>query len=523
MGLMEVTGLGHTYGDKVLYKNADFELFKGEHMGVVGQNGAGKSTLIGILAGEIIPDESSVRRQPGIRVGHLDQYAAVDPNCTVLEYLKTAFSQLYALEAQVHGLYDQYAQTGEESLLRQASDGQTVLEARDFYTVDTKISKVAGGLGLEAIGLDRPIGTLSGGQRAKGILAKLLLEQPDVLLLDEPTNFLDKEHVDWLVEYLAAFPNAFVAVSHDFAFLNRVSTCICDVEAETIRKYHGKYEDFLIQKAHLREDHLRRYYAQQQMIRRTEEYIRKNIAGVNSKNAKGRRKRLENLERIAPPVFIGKPTIRFSEHPASIQKALSVTSLEVGYGEALLPRLDFSVAGGETLVITGFNGIGKSTLLKTLVGEIPHLGGSFRFAEQARIGYYEQDLRWRHGDATPIQVIGAAYPQLTEKQIRRHLAACGVKQDSVRQAISTLSGGEQSKVKLCRLILSPCNFLILDEPTNHLDEDTKEELRRALEAFTGSVILVSHEEGFYQGMADKIFQIDQGRCENQPPRYAGRI
>lgn len=509
MSLVEIEGLSHTYGDKVLYRNAAFQLYKGEHMGVVGQNGAGKSTLIGILAGEIIPDEGSLRWQPGIRVGYLDQYAAVDPDSTIQEYLKTAFSRLYALEEQVHGLYDQYAQTGEEALLQQAAEGQTVLEARDFYTVDTRIGKVAGGLGIEAIGLDRRMGTLSGGQRAKAILAKLLLEQPDVLLLDEPTNFLDKEHVDWLAEYLAAFPNAFVAVSHDPAFLDRVSTCICDVEAETIRKYHGKYGDFLPQKAHLREDHLRRYYAQQQMIRRTEEFIRKNIAGVNSKNAKGRRKRLESLERIAPPHFIGKPAIRFQEQSASLQKALCVKALEVGYDAALLPQLNFSVAGGETMVITGFNGIGKSTLLKTLVGEIPFLGGGFRFAEQARIGYYEQDLRWRNGNATPIQIIGEAYPKLTEKQIRRHLAECGVKQDSVRQAISTLSGGEQSKVKLCRLILSPCNFLILDEPTNHLDSDTKAELRRALDAFGGSILLVSHEEAFYQGLADKIFRIDE--------------
>lgn len=517
MSLVEIEGLSHTYGDKVLYKNAAFQLYKGEHMGVVGQNGAGKSTLIGILAGEIIPDGGEVRWQPGIRVGYLDQYAAVDPDNTILEYLKTAFSKLYTLEEQVHGLYDRYAQTGEDVLLLQAAEGQTVLEARDFYAVDTRISKVAGGLGLEAIGLDRPMGTLSGGQRAKAILAKLLLEQPDVLLLDEPTNFLDKEHVDWLVEYLAAFPNAFVAVSHDFTFLDRVSTCICDVEAETLRKYHGKYTDYLPQKAHLREDHLRRYYAQQQMIRRTEDFIRKNIAGVNSKNAKGRRRRLETLERIAPPLFIGKPAIQFQEQPASIEKALTVTALEVGYGKALLPQMNFTVAGGETMVITGFNGIGKSTLLKTLVGELPRLGGGYRFAEQARIGYYEQDLRWNDGNATPIQIIGAAYPKLTEKQIRRYLAECGVKQDSVRQAICTLSGGEQSKVKLCKLLLSPCNFLILDEPTNHLDSDTKEALRCALEAFSGSILLVSHEDAFYQGLADKIFQIDQGRREKQPP------
>lgn len=507
MSLLEVTDLTHTYGDKVLYKNAEFSLYKGEHMGVVGQNGAGKSTLIGILTGEVVPDKGSVSWQQNIKIGYLDQYARVNRSFTILDYLKTAYQDLYQLESEVQNLYEQYATTEDQTFLQRAFKGQTRLELRDFYSVDTKIDKVVTGLGLDAFGLCSQLSKLSGGQRAKVILAKLLLEQPDVLLLDEPTNFLDKEHVDWLVEYLYDFPNAFVVVSHDFGFLDRVTTCICDIEAETIRKYHGKYTEFLKQKEHLREDHVRRYQAQQQMIKRTEEFIRKNIAGTNSKNAKGRRKQLENLERIAAPTFTSKPTIHFKEISSDISKALVVENLEIGYDRALLPSLSFTVGGRDKLVITGFNGIGKSTLLKTLVGEISKLSGNYHFAKQVKIGYYEQDLNWENKAMTPVQIISNAYPSLTEKEIRKQLASCGVKKDSVRQAVSTLSGGEQSKVKLCRLLLSPYNFLILDEPTNHLDADTKKELQKALLSFEGSIILVSHEEDFYKNLTDQIFEI----------------
>lgn len=520
MSYLKVTGLSHSYGGKVLYKDASFTLYKGEHMGVVGLNGAGKSTLVGILTGSIIPDEGTIIWQPHIKTGCLDQQAADGGGLTVLEYLKTAYTPLYMLEQRVQGLYEQYALTGREEYFTQASDGQAKLEAQDFYSADLKTDKVINGLGLSVYGLDTPLKNLSGGQRAKVILAKLLLEEPDVLLLDEPTNFLDKEHVQWLAGFLNAFENAFIVVSHDFDFLEQISNCICDVEAQALRKYHGKYSDFLKQKEHMRADHIRRYNAQQQMIRRTEEYIRKNIAGNNSKNAKGRRKQLEHIARIAPPAFTAKPSFRFPEIPLPPQKALVAQGLSIGYKSPLLPPLDFTVQAGEKLVITGFNGIGKSTLLKTLMGKIPALSGSFTFSVQAVTGYYEQELYWPDAGRTPAQIISAAFPALSDKQIRRFLAGCGVKNDSVTQAVHTLSGGEQAKVKLCLLLIRPCNFLILDEPGNHLDADTKDELLCALQSFSGSVILVSHEERFYKRWADRVLKISSGRS-GQASRTGG--
>jgi len=508
MSLLEIMDMSHSFGDKRLYKQVSLELYKGEHLGVVGQNGTGKSTLIHILTGEVIPDEGTIRWQANLKIGYLDQYAMMDTNCSIREYLQTAYTELYQIEMKLHALYAESAATGDEALLHKAAEYQEQLDRNEFYAIDSQIDKIATGLGLDAIGCDRVIETLSGGQRAKVILAKLLLEQPDVLLLDEPTNFLDTVHIDWLSDYLMNSKQAFIVVSHNFAFLDKITTCICDIEGETIRKYYGKYTEFLKQKAHLREDHIRQYYAQQKKIEETEAYIRKNIAGVNSKNAKGRRKQLERIERITPPTFVSKPNFHFHELPLSVHKALEVNRLEVGYTTPLLPKLNFVVAGGEKFVITGFNGIGKSTLLKTLVGTIPSISGGFRFAAPVKVGYFEQDLQWDNDQLTPFQIISESYPQMNNKEIRRNLALCGVKDTHIMQTINTLSGGEQSKVKLCRLMLSEYNVLILDEPTNHLDAETKVVLQKALQQFKGSILLVSHEPAFYKGWADRIFNIE---------------
>lgn len=508
MSLLKVEHLSHSFADKKLYENASFELYNGEHMGVVGQNGTGKSTLIKILTGEIIPDKGKISWQSNVEIGNLDQYAEVDRQYTINEYLRTAFSDLFAMETKMHQLYEESAVKADNNLLMQAVEIQEQLETKDFYLIDSKIQKIVSGLGIDAIGTDRVIETLSGGQRAKVILAKLLLEQPNVLLLDEPTNFLDKEHVEWLADYLLTFTGAYMVVSHDESFLEKISSCICNIELGTIKKYYGTFSDFIKQKEHLRQDYIRQYQAQQKQIEKTEAYIRKNIAGVNSKIAKGRRKQLERMERLEAPVFTQKPAIQFRALPLIQHTVLEVNNLEVGYDCSLLPKINFSVIGGQKLVITGFNGIGKSTLLKTLMGIIPVISGDFHFSKQVKIGYYEQDLNWENGSWTPMEIISNAYPKLTKKEIFSHLARCGLKDKHVTQTIRSLSGGEQSKVKLCRLMLTPTNFLILDEPTNHLDAEAKEALQQALMAFEGSIIFVSHEAGFYQDWADKILNIE---------------
>lgn len=507
MSLLTVKNLTQGFTEKNLYKDAAFELYAGEHVGVVGQNGAGKSTLLNILLGHTIPDTGEIRWQKGTSLGYLDQQASIEAGVTIRDYLKTAFSSLYEAEREMLLCYEKMATEEDgESAARAASLQEQLLQS-DFYQIDSEIEKIANGLGLDAIGLDRLVSELSGGQRAKVILAKLLLQDPDVLLLDEPTNFLDKEHVEWFSGYLAALDNTFVVVSHDFAFLQRITDRILDIEFGTIKKYYGGYADFLRQKTFLREDYVRRYNAQQKEIERTEEFIRRNIAGIKTRMAQGRRKQLARMERIAPPGFTEKPSFRFETSENIPSEALKVEALEVGYYYPLLPPLNFSVMGGEKLVITGFNGIGKSTLLKTLVGDIEKLSGKFRFSEIAKVAYYSQDLVWEYPERTPIETFMDAFPKYNIKEARQKLARCGVRAAHAMQPLETLSGGEQSKVKLTLLIEQKGNFLVLDEITNHLDAETKGVLEAAIKAFSGSVILVSHEEKFYQSFADRVFDI----------------
>lgn len=510
MALLEVQNLSHSYEDKQLYKGSSFELYKGEHMGVVGQNGTGKSTLIKILLKEVLPDKGSIKWQPGVTIGHLDQYAIVNEEETIFNYLRTAFKDLYEMEAKLNKLYEEMAENYTDAIMNKVASMQEELEKGNFYAIDSTVQKVASGLGITAMGMDTCLKNLSGGQRAKVILAKLLLQTPEVLVLDEPTNFLDKEHVEWLSEYLKTFTGAFIIVSHDYDFLESVTTCICDIEFNKIKKYKGTYSSFLKQKEFLREDYIRQYNSQQKEIKKLEDYIAKNgVRASTAKMAKSREKKLDKIERIDKPEFNVKPHFRFNGVETTADVILEVNGLEVGYYYPLLPKMKFDIRNEEKVVITGFNGIGKSTLLKTLMGEIKPISGNFRFSETIKsIGYYEQDLKWENPDDIPLDIIGKEFPKLNQKQIRKNLADCGVRKEHVMQPVTTLSGGEQAKVKLCKIVIKPCNLLILDEPTNHLDVDTKEELKKAIKEFNGTVILVSHESSFYKDVATRIVSIE---------------
>lgn len=507
MSLLEITELSHTFGENELYRNAELALNKGEHIGIVGQNGTGKSTLIKICTEQVIPDNGRVVWQPNVTAGYLDQYAETKKQMTVKELLKSAFRDLYRIEQKMNFLYEEAAGGDARALNMAAKYGES-LENRDFYSIDTRIDQVAEGLGLPAIGLDRTIGEMSGGQRAKVILAKLLLEKPDVLLLDEPTNFLDREHVTWLAGYLSGLENAFMVVSHDYDFLERIANRICDIDNGKIVKYYGTYSEFLRKKTLLREDYIRQYSAQRKEIKKTEEFIRKNAAGRKAKMARGRQKQLDRMDKMeALEEKEIKPIFHFPDLPLTDMEHLWVKHLSVGYHYPVLKDINFSIKGGQKVVITGFNGIGKSTLLKTLVGQIEALQGNFSFSEQVRPGYYEQDLAWEDADRTPMEIVSDQYPELVNKEIRKRLARCGISSRHAMQPVGTLSGGEQAKVKMCLLTLKPYNFVILDEPTNHLDLLSKEALKTALEEFPGTVLLVSHEEKFYKDWAQKVIDI----------------
>jgi len=507
MSILEVKDLSHTYADHRIFNKASMDLYGGDKMGLTGLNGAGKSTFINILTEKIVPDGGYVKWNSKIRLGYLDQQATLAGGTDIRTYLRGAYAHLYETERlleETNALLSQNPPPENiDELVRRAGEYQDTLERTGFYSVSSEVERVAAGLGVTAIGMERQIDKLSGGQRAKIMLAKLLLERPDVLLLDEPTNFLDREHIDWLAKYLISFKGSFIIVSHDYHFLNRVTNCICDIENGHIYRYGGSYESFVKQKQQRQEAYAKNYAAQQKEIAKLEEYIDKNLTRAStSAMAKSRRKKLEKMERLDRPTAVSKPTFTFPYSPMPAKMMLEVKELYIGYDQILLPAISLELKAGQKLAITGFNGIGKTTLLKTLCGLIPSLGGEFKFADHVVTGFFEQENRWDDPSRSPIMELREIIPRLTEKEARAVLARCGLKNDLCSQNISTLSGGEQAKVKIAKLILRPHNLLVLDEPTNHLDVNAIEQLSLALRAFEGTVIFVSHSREFVEETAD---------------------
>lgn len=513
MSLVEISGLTHSFGDKLIFKNTGLQLFRGDKMGLTGRNGAGKSTLINILTGNVIPDDGYLKWNPKITYGYLDQQAKIGSDMTVREFLKGSFKHLYEIEEKRCKANERIPHCKDkdelERLIEISGECQSILEANNFYAVESEIEKVAAGLGITAFGLDTPVGRLSGGQRAKIKLAKLLLQNPDVLLLDEPTNFLDREHIEWLAKFLISFKGSFILVSHDSGFLKRVVNCICDIEFYTISRYNGTYDSFISQKEQKAEEYRRRYEYQQKEIAKLEDYINRNIVRASTTAmAQSRRKKLEKMERLEKPTTEMKPTFTFQFKTISKKPLLKVRKLEVGYTEPLLPKIDLTLKTGQKLAVTGFNGIGKTTFLKTIAGLLPAISGSYRYEQDVLIGYYEQENVWDDPEKTAFAEIKDLFPTMRDREVRASLARCGLKPEQVMQKLGTLSGGEQAKVKLCKLTLKPYNLLILDEPTNHLDASTIEQLKEAVSSFEGAVIFVSHSKEFCS-LADSTLDLEK--------------
>ncbi|KRL85132.1 ABC-F family ATP-binding cassette domain-containing protein [Ligilactobacillus apodemi] len=513
MSILEVTDLSMSFADKQLYDKASFALNKEDHLGVIGQNGAGKSTLIRLITGQILPDEGQIKWQRGKKIGYLDQYAESAHELTIGAFLQSAFQELYEIEKKQAACYEKYAQTLDENLLDKAGKYQEILEAADFYNLEVKIDQVMTGLGIDALGKERKVSQCSGGQRSKIILAKLLLERPDVLLLDEPTNYLDVAHIEWLTDYLNDFPGCFMVISHDYDFLENITNTIADISFGKITKYTGSFKAAIKQKEVKKEVQLKAYEKQRRQIEKDEAYIRKNKAGTRAAMAKSRQKRLDKLVRLTPPSDNLQAHFSFPYLELLSSATLRVKKLSIGYQRPLLQPVTFSMSHGEKVVLKGFNGIGKSTLLKSILGEIKTFGGTAQFVDAAVINYFTQELVWDDPQMTPLQVLQAAYPKLEPKTIRQRLARAGINAANTLKPMELLSGGEQTKVKLCLLELKPSNFLILDEPTNHLDDETKVALKKALIDFPGNVLLVTHEESFYQGWIDKIFNVENIQLE----------
>lgn len=504
--------MSHGFGDRAIFEDVSFRLLKGEHVGLIGANGEGKSTFMNIITGKLMPDEGKIEWSNRVRVGYMDQHTQLERGKSIKDILREAFKYLFDMELEMNQLYENMGNMNEEEMnkaLERTANIQDALDNSGFYIIDVKIEEVAAGLGLKDVGLDRDVSDLSGGQRTKVLLAKLLLEVPDILLLDEPTNYLDEEHIAWLKSYLQSYENAFILISHDIPFLNSVVNVIYHVENRSLTRYTGDYENFMrIYEANKRQLEAA-YERQQQEIAKLEDFVARNKARVATTGmARSRQKKLDKMERIELAAEKPKPEFNFKQGRTSGKLIFETRDLVIGYDEPLSKPLNLLMERGQKIALVGANGLGKSTLLKSLLGIIKPLSGEVETGEYQQLGYFEQEIKEANYNSV-INEIWEEFPGYTQYEVRSALAKCGLTNKHIESTVCVLSGGEQAKVRLCKLINKETNILILDEPTNHLDVEAKEELKRALKEYKGSILLVCHEPEFYKDVVTDIWN-----CEN---------
>ena len=480
MSILNVEHLTHGFGDRAIFNDVSFRLLKGEHIGLVGANGEGKSTFMNIVTGKLMPDEGKVEWAKNVRVGYLDQHSTLTKGMTIESVLKSAFAWLFELEENMNQICDRLGEAAPDemdAMMEELGVIQDTLTMHDFYIIDTKVEEVARALGLLELGLSHDVTDLSGGQRMKVLLAKLLLEKPDILLLDEPTNYLDAEHIAWLKRYLQEYENAFILISHDIPFLNDVVNIIYHMENQRLDRYVGELKDF----------------------------VARNKARVATRNmAMSRQKKLDKMDVIELAAERPKPEFNFKLGRTPGRYIFETKDLVIGYDEPLSKPLNISMERGHKIALVGANGIGKTTLLKSILGLIPSLGGSVELGENLEIGYFEQEIKGENRN-TCIDEIWEEFPSFSQYEVRSALAKCGLTTKHIESLVRVLSGGEQAKVRLCKLINKSTNVLLLDEPTNHLDVDAKDELKRALQEYRGSILLICHEPEFYQDIVNEVW------------------
>ncbi|PWE87655.1 heme ABC transporter ATP-binding protein [Eubacterium ramulus] len=512
MSILNVEHLTHGFGDRAIFEDVSFRLLKGEHIGLIGANGEGKSTFMSIVTGRLMPDEGKVEWAKNVRAGYLDQHAVLEEGMTIGDVLRSAFSWLFDMETEMNQMFEQMADATPEEmerLLEETGTYQELLEQHDFYMIDAKVDEVARALGLMDLGLDRDVTDLSGGQRTKVLLAKLLLEKPDILLLDEPTNYLDEEHIAWLKRYLLDYENAFILISHDIPFLNEVVNIIYHMENQELNRYVGDYEHFqevyAMKKAQLEAA----YRRQQQEISELKDFVARNKARVSTRNmAMSRQKKLDKMDVIELAAERPKPEFHFQYGQTPGKMLFETHDLVIGYDEPLSKPLNFSMERGQKIALVGTNGIGKTTLLKSILGLIPSISGECELGEKLQLGYFEQEVSPDNRNSC-IEEIWEEFPSFSQYEVRSALAKCGLTTKHIESQVRVLSGGEQAKVRLCKLLNRDTNFLLLDEPTNHLDVDAKDALKTALQEYRGSILLICHEPEFYQDVVDEIWNMSQ--------------
>lgn len=518
--LLNVEHLYKYFNGQALLKDINFTVEDREAVGLIGINGCGKSTLLNIITGSEGYDKTpeglgSVNIAGKASIGFLRQNSGLNSELTIGEEMKNAFAPLLETLDKMKVLEKKMADGGDiDSISHEYAELSSYFEARDGYRIDVKIKQVLNGMGFGSTPTDRVISTLSGGEKTRLALAKLLLEEPNLLILDEPTNHLDFETLMWLEDYLKGYKGAIIIVSHDRYFLNKVCTRICEIEQGRLTSYRGDYSSYLVQKKMNAERQLKEYEAQQKEIAKLEDYVAKNLVRAStSKMAKSRQHMLDRIERIDKPLMYTKPPkikLEYDIEPTKDIVRVVDCPLVVGEGadkKELIKSLTMNVRRGEHVAIIGANGIGKTSILKLIQGIIPHEGGNISWGGNVKISYFEQEHAILDPHKTVLEEIMDRYPRLSEQQARSVLGAVLLTGENVFKPISVLSGGERAKLCFAIMALNRGNVLVLDEPTNHLDLSTKEVLEDALAEFSGTIILVSHDRYLLNKVASRIIEI----------------
>ncbi len=518
--LLNVEHLYKYFNGQALLKDINFTVEDREAVGLIGINGCGKSTLLNIITGSEGYDKTpeglgSVNIAGKASIGFLRQNSGLNSELTIGEEMKNAFAPLLETLDKMKFLEKKMADGGDiDSISHEYAELSSYFEARDGYRIDVKIKQVLNGMGFGSTPTDRVISTLSGGEKTRLALAKLLLEEPNLLILDEPTNHLDFETLMWLEDYLKGYKGAIIIVSHDRYFLNKVCTRICEIEQGRLTSYRGDYSSYLVQKKMNSERQLKEYEAQQKEIAKLEDYVAKNLVRAStSKMAKSRQHMLDRIERIDKPLMYTKPPkikLEYDIEPTKEIVRVVDCPLVVGEGadkKELIKSLTMNVRRGEHVAIIGANGIGKTSILKLIQGIIPHEGGNISWGGNVKISYFEQEHAILDPHKTVLEEIMDRYPRLSEQQARSVLGAVLLTGENVFKPISVLSGGERAKLCFAIMALNRGNVLVLDEPTNHLDLSTKEVLEDALAEFGGTIILVSHDRYLLNKVASRIIEI----------------
>jgi len=511
--LFRLTDVYKSYGAQDVLRGASLQINPGEHAGLVGRNGAGKTTIFRLVTGDETADRGEVARARALKLGLLAQHVHFKVGSTVHESALSAFGRLQQIEHEMHDLEHRMADAGDdlEKVLSRYSDLQHEFEREGGFEYSAKAEAILQGLGFQRDSWQLETDKLSGGQQNRLGLACLLLSEPDVLLLDEPTNHLDVSAVEWLEEFLQGYASSFVIISHDRYFLDRACSRIIEVENGQATSYKGNYSHYVVEREERREIQQRAYENQQRLIAKTEEFIRKNLAGQKTKQAKSRRTMLQRLERVdAVRADQASGNFRLQDIERAGTHVLTVTDAAIGYGDNVLARdISLILRRGECLGVIGPNGSGKTTFLRTILGKIPQLSGELRWGSKVEIGYYAQqleDLDERNEIIMELRRVAPA--SATAGELRSFLAKFLFVGDDVYKHVRDLSGGEKGRLALAKLIYSGVNVLVLDEPTNHLDIPSREALEEALEAYEGTIVTISHDRFFLDRVATQILALD---------------